>query len=149
MRHQLRITLALGIALAGLVARPVAAQQVQDTTALRLALSATTTWLATVDGGKAGESWETGAPAFQVAVTKADWVRALTAARGPFEPFGYRTILSVKYVETMPGSPPGPYIVVQYLTNVSGNRQVIETVVSMRTTDGSWRVAGYVVRANS
>lgn len=145
----LRVPLAAIVALAGLVARPVAAQQIQDTTALRLALLATTTWLAIVDGGKAGESWETGAPAFQAAVTKADWVKALTAARGPFEPFGIRTILSVKYAETMPGSPPGPYIVVQHLTNVSGNRQVIETVASIRTTDGSWRVAGYVVRANS
>jgi len=127
---------------------PLAAQQIQDTAAVRLALSATTTWLAIADAGKAGESWEAGAPAFQAAVTKAAWVKALTQARGPYEPFGTRTILSVKYLESVPDSPPGPYIVVQYLTRVSGNRDVIETVTSMRTPDGTWKVAGYIVRVN-
>ncbi len=146
-RQQRTFTLVL-VALLGLALRPLAAQQIQDTTALRLALSATTTWLAIVDGGKAGESWETGAPAFRAAVTKADWVKALSTARSPFEPFGTRTILSVKYSETIPGSPPGPYVVVQYLTRVSENREVIETVASMQSPDGSWRVAGYVVRPN-
>lgn len=149
MRPRLRTPLTVLGALVSLTVTPLGAQQIQDTVAVRLALAATSAWLAMVDGGKAGESWDAGAPAFQAAVTKADWIKALTSAREPFEPFGTRTILSVKYSETMPRSPPGPYIVIQYLTRVSRDREVIETVATMRTANGSWRVAGYVVRPNS
>lgn len=98
MRPKLRTPLVILAALAGFAVRPLAAQQIQDTTAVRIALAATTAWLEIVDGGKAGESWDAGAPAFQAAVTKADWIKALTSAREPFEPFGARTILSIKYI---------------------------------------------------
>ena len=134
------------VVLASLKLAPLAAQQPQDSAAVQLALSATTTWLALLDQGKYEQSWDAAAPAFQSAVTKTAWTQALSQARGPFEPFGARTLLGTRYAETLPGAPPGPYVVVQYQTKVAGDRQVVETITPMRTPDGSWRVSGYFVR---
>jgi hypothetical protein len=77
-----------------------------------------------VDQGKYEQSWDAAAPAFQAAITKLAWIQALTQARGPFEPFGTRTLLGTKYAATLPNAPPGPYVVIQYRAKVAGGREV-------------------------
>lgn len=129
-------------------ARPAWTQNT-DTTATKLAAAAALSWLASVDQGDYEASWERAAPAFQQAVTRADWVTAVSAARVPFEPFGTRTLIKAEYHESLPNAPPGPYVIVQYRTEVSQGRRVIETVVPMRTADGRWLVSGYFVRPES
>jgi Protein of unknown function (DUF4019) len=144
-----RLLLAALALLASISSGPVAAQETGDTAAVQAATSAASVWLVLVDQGKYDQSWEAAAPAFRAAVTKTAWALALTKARGPLEPFGGRTLLGAKYVESLPNAPPGPYVVIQFRTNVAGGREVVETVTPMRTPDGSWKVSGYFVRPTS
>jgi hypothetical protein len=67
-------------------------------------------------------------------------------ARAPFDPIRGRTLLSAAYRTELPGVPPGEYVVMQYETEVAGDRTIVETVTPMRESDGRWRVSGYYIR---
>lgn len=120
-----------------------------DASAIADATQAALIWLAIVDGGQLGQSWEAAAPVLQQALTKEAWSRAVAQARGPLEPFGPRMLRAAQYAATLPNAPPGPYVVLQYRTKVSQGREAIETIVPMLQPDGSWRVSGYYVRPAS
>jgi Protein of unknown function (DUF4019) len=136
----------LGFVALVVLAGPGHAQQANDSAATAQAASAADTWLLLVDNGDYDASWDQAAPAFQQAVSKADWGRSVTQARIPFEPFGARRLAKAEFQESLPNAPPGPYVILQYRTSVSQNRTVTETVVPMRQADGRWMVAGYFVR---
>ena len=104
------------------------------------------TRLAMLDHGRYTETWDSAATPFRDAVTKADWKTAVTKARGPFEPFGARTLMSATFATALPGAPAGEYVVLQYRTLVAGGRAVVETITPMKEKDGRWRVAGYYIR---
>ena len=124
-------------------------QAAPDTSAVARATEAGTAWLSLVDAGQFEASWDSAAPALQQAMSKADWVQALTQARAPFEPFGKRTLAGTEFRATIPNAPPGPYVILGFQTVVPGNHTVTETVVPMRLGDGSWRVSGYFIRPES
>ena len=125
----LRISLGASL-LAAFVAVPLAGQAPVDTAAtVRTADTAAHTWLALVDKGEITKSWDEAAIVFQLAVTKTKWERDLRSARTPFEPFGARH-----------------QIMARYTTDVSGGRQVVETVIPTLDGKRGWRVAGYFVR---
>lgn len=133
---------------AALVAASLAGQTPLDTAAtLRTADSAAHTWLALVDKGEITESWDEGALVFQLAVTKTKWEQLVRGARAPFEPFGARRRIMARYTTDPPNAPPGQYVLLQYETDVSGGRHVVETVVPTLDGKRGWRVSGYYVRA--
>jgi len=139
--------LRLGIVLLGVTtAAPAAGQAAPDSTAIPQATAAATAWVILLDEGRYEASWDSAAPAFQQAVTQAAWVEAAVRARGPFEPFGKRSLAGAELRATLPNAPPGPYVILRFHTAVAGGRTVTETVVPMRLPDGSWRVSGYFVR---
>ena len=109
------------------------------------AAAAATEWLALLDAGEYEESWREAASAFQDAVTPAVWETSLNDARSPFEPFGERTLTSSQQLTDPPGAPAGDYVLLQYSTEVSGDRTVTETVVPMKEGD-AWKVSGYNVQ---
>src|SRR5256712_12533419 len=120
----LRLALVASI-LVTLASPPLASQTSADTAAaVRVAGPAVHAWLALVDKGQSSESWDEAALAFQVAVTKAKWVQAVKKARGSFEPFGARRQIMARYTTGLPNAPRGQYVVFQYETSVSGDRQV-------------------------
>src|SRR5216110_1858656 len=142
----LRLPLLVSI-LVTLVLRPLASQTSADTAAaVRTAESAVHAWLALVDRGQIAESWDEAALSFQLAVTKPKWVQAVKQARGSFEPFGARRQIMARYTLDLPNAPPGQYVLFQYQTNVSGDHQVVETVVPVLDGKRGWRVSGYFVR---
>jgi hypothetical protein len=116
------------------------------TAAIAAAEAAATAWLALVDQGDIGASWDSAASGFRQAVTRPDWSRAVGQARGPFEPFGARNLLGARYETRLPNAPPGRYVILQYETGVSQGRTVVETVVPSLDSDGRWRVGGYFIR---
>jgi hypothetical protein len=103
-------------------------------------------WLAVVDAGDYAGSWDAAAAAFQGAVTREGWVAAVTGARSSFEPFGERVQIASRKMTNPENAPPGEYALMQFRTQVSGERTVIETVVPMKE-DGAWKVSGYFVKA--
>jgi len=133
--------------LAVLCSTALAGQTPVDTAAtVAAAEQAAQAWLAIVDKGDIAKSWDEGAVAFQLAVTQEKWEQAVKSARGPFEPFGERRRIMARYTTEPPNAPPGKYVLLQYNTNVSRGRHVVETVVPVLDAKRGWRVSGYWVR---
>ena len=103
-------------------------------------------WLALLDQGKYEETWDAAARLFKGAVSKDDWKKQITAARSPLGKLVSRTVKSTKYLESLPGSPDGKYVVIQYDTTFEHKKAAVETVTPMMDPDGTWRVSGYYVR---
>ena len=125
----------------------LAGQTPVDTAAtLRTADTAAHTWLALVDKGEFAKSWDEAALVFQLAVTETKWEQLVRNARAPFEPFGARHQIMARYTTDPPNAPPGQYVLLQYQTDVSGGRHVVETVTPTFDGKRGWRVSGYYVR---
>jgi hypothetical protein len=110
------------------------------------AVAAAQTWLALVDAGKYGESWETAAAYFKSAVTKDYWLQVLPGAREPFGKLVSRELSSKTYARSLPGAPDGEYVVIQFKASFENKNSAIETVTPMLDNDGVWRVSGYFIK---
>jgi hypothetical protein len=115
---------------------------------IREATMAAERWLAVVDRGEAGTSWDQLASAAQSVITKAAWKDALHKVR---EPLGSasRQMETAMFTRSFPNAPPGEYIVIQYNTGFAklpNGAMAVETVVPMRDKDGVWRVSGYYIK---
>jgi predicted SnoaL-like aldol condensation-catalyzing enzyme len=117
-----------------------------DQQAEKEAVQTAETWLAQVDEGKYSESWEAAAELFKNAVTKEQWVKALTNSRKPLGRLVTRKIKSKQYTTSLPGVPDGEYVVIQYETSFENKKIAIETVTPMLDKDGKWRVSGYYIK---
>ena len=115
------------------------AQAGADTTA---AQTAATRWLSLVDTLNYGASWDAAASAFRAAVTREQWDRAARSARGPFGDLKTRALKSANATSSLPGAPDGEYVAMQFDAAFERKAAAVETVVTVRDTDG----AGYFVR---
>ena len=135
----------LSIAMIGLLL--CSATFAQNETAKRAAAEhAAQSWLALVDRGDYGQSWQQAASFFQSKISKADWEKALQSARAPLGQAGSRTLMGSMYQTDLPNAPKGEYVVIQYRTEFAGMGPAIETITPMLDNDGKWRVSGYFVK---
>lgn len=112
----------------------------------QMAQSSDESWLTLVDGAKYGESWTAAAAAFKAAVTEDKWTQAMKSVRAPLGAVESRKLTSAVYSKTLPGAPDGEYVVVQYQTIFTHKKEAVETVVSAREKDGSWKMSGYFIK---
>jgi hypothetical protein len=145
MNKPIAVLLAGAMLLAGAV-RAQDAQDAQDPAAVAAATDSATRWLAMLDAGKAGETWDQAAPAVQAAVSRAAWRAGLDGQRKPLGAVTSRKLQAATFTHTLPGAPAGDYVLIQYATDFANKPQSVETVVPMRLPDGSWKVSGYFVR---
>ena len=110
------------------------------------AVAAAKTWLALVDEGIYGDSWETAAVYFKRAITKEKWEQMLTAVRSPLGNPVSRELSSKTYTQSLPGAPDGEYVVIQFATSFENKKSAIETITPMLDNDGEWRVSGYYIK---
>jgi len=103
-------------------------------------------WLALVDAGKYGESWDRSAAIFRGAIGKDTWASAVGGVRGPLGRVTSRKLRSADYRTSLPGAPDGKYVVIQYDTAFEHKAGGVETITPTLDKDGSWRVSGYYVR---
>lgn len=103
-------------------------------------------WVALVDSESYAASWDAAAAAFKTAVTQEQWASAARQARTPFGALQSRTLKSATATTTLPGAPDGDYVVLQFDTAFAAKAAAVETIVTMRETDGAWRVGGYFVK---
>jgi hypothetical protein len=103
-------------------------------------------WLALVDEGKVGESWDGAAKLFKGAVTRGKWQDAVAATRGRLGKVVSRDVKSAKFATTLPGAPDGKYVVIQFDTAFEKKKKAVETVTPMQEADGSWKVSGYYIK---
>lgn len=121
---------------------PVEAGQKEE----KAAVESADRFLALVDSGRYGESWEAAAGLFRNAVSRSQWEAQLQAVRPALGANTGRSVKSAQYSTTLPGAPDGEYVVIQYQSSFRNKKTAIETVTPMRDTDGKWRVSGYYIK---
>ena len=136
---------ALGVALIPLLSLLANADDKKDE-AEKQAVGAAEAWLALVDQGKYGESWETAAEYLKNAVSKEDFIKSPTAVRKPLGKMKSRKVKSKEYRTSLPGAPDGQYVVIQFKTSLENKKSAIETVTPMLDKDKKWRVSGYYIK---
>lgn len=102
-------------------------------------------WLALIDSNDFAASWQQAAALFKSSISQQQWLDALHGARTPLGKLQARTLQSAMPAHTLPGAPPGDYVVIQYRTRFDNRAEAIETVTPQREADGRWRVAGYFI----
>lgn len=133
----LAASLLLGSASPGAWAQPAGAEDA--------AQKAAEAWLALVDGGKYAESWTAASAMLKQQVTVEQWTDLTTKARSGFGKLDGRSLNSRQYTKTLPGAPPGDYVVLTFDGHFAA-RNAVETVVMVRDGDNAWRVAGAFIR---
>ena len=112
----------------------------------QLAQQSSDAWLALVDSGKYGDSWQEAASLFKTHVTQDQWAKMVGPVREPLGKVLSRKLKSAAYTKTLPGAPDGEYVVIQYDTSFEHKQSAVETVTSMLDKDGKWRVSGYFIK---
>jgi hypothetical protein len=102
-------------------------------------------WLALVDAGQYGESWDAAAELFRKSLTRKQWIDALTQVRSPLGSLASRKFRASQFVTDLPGAPSGEYVVIEYDSQFASGGPMIERITPMKDPDGVWRVSGYFV----
>ncbi len=110
------------------------------------ALESAGAWLALVDAGEYGKSWDEAASLFKGVLSKDQWEKSLQTVRKPLGKVISRATGSAKYTKSLPGAPDGQYVVIQYNTSFENKKSAVETVTPMLDKDGKWRVSGYFIK---
>ena len=103
-------------------------------------------WLNSIDRSEYSESWSEAATYLQNNVTQEEWQRTLQGVRQPLGKILSREVTSMQYTTTLPGSPDGEYVMIQYNTSFENKESAVETVTLMLDRDGKWKAAGYYIR---
>ena len=109
------------------------------------ATAAATNWLALVDAGQYEQSWHEASGLFRERVTQAQWTSQAKAVREPLGIVQSRAIQAAQSATSLPGTPDGDYVVLQFRATFAHKANAIETVAVM-TEDGAWRAAGYFIK---
>jgi hypothetical protein len=110
------------------------------------ALKAAEQWLALIDAGDYGGSWEAASELSKKSVSKEMWTRSIKAVRSAMGDLTSRSVAAAQYATSLPGAPDGEYIVIQFSTRFTNKKSAIETVTPMKDPDGMWRVSGYYIK---
>ena len=103
-------------------------------------------WLALIDAGQFAESWRATAAVFQAAVSEPQWQSSLESVRKPLGSLVSRKLKSAKYTQTLPGASDGEYVVLQFATSFTNQKEAVETITPMLDKDGKWKVSGYFIK---
>jgi hypothetical protein len=137
----------VSVALAAILLSPwlaTAAEKHED--AEKKAVESAEAWLALVDQAKYGEAWDTASEYLKNAVSKEDFAKSLGAARKPLGKVKSRELKSKQYATSLPGTPDGEYVVIQYKTAFENKKAGVETITPMLDKDKKWRVSGYFIK---
>ncbi len=135
-------TLVLSALLAAAVVLGVYAADADEAAAAKAAEP----WLALVDAGKYGESWEQASAMFRDAVTKEKWIEAVSGVRGQVGKFESRKLAASQAIKDPPNAPPGDYMMLQYSSVFENKKDATETIVLSREPDKQWRTSGYFIK---
>ena len=136
--------IALGVLAATLASCGVAAAA--DELDSAPAMTAAQDWLALVDRGNYGASWDAAAELFREKVERAKWETMVESIRAPLGGVISRKVRIASVMRDVPGAPAGEYVVIQYDTRYENRPLTTEVVTPMRDKDGAWRVSGYYIR---
>ena len=101
-------------------------------------------WLAYVDEGDIGQSYENAASLLKDQVTQEEWEQSIGEVQGQIGELQSRSFTTAQALPAPPEDPQGEYLAVQYAADYA-NLPVQESVVLTKDED-TWKVAGYLVR---
>src|SRR5471032_427248 len=135
--NALKKIFALALAAAIVAISALAAEEPETAPAVSVldiapAMHAADNWIAYVDTGRYGQSWDESAAYFREAMPKVQWETSLAAACDPLGVTIARKVRSANYTRVLPGAPEGEYVVIQYDTRFANRPQSIETITPMR-----------------
>lgn len=99
-------------------------------------------WLILLDRKDWGTAWDASSAVFRQNVPLGTWMDNVPKVREPWGAFVERSPGIALYKKTLAGRPDGDYVTVVFLSKFA-NREVEETVTTVRESDGRWRVTGY------
>ena len=102
-------------------------------------------WLALVDQGQYGESWDTAAALFQASTSKEQWSAAAQRVREPLGQLSTRQFRAAEFRTALTGAPEGKYFIVHYDSAFAKKPSTREVLTLKQAPDASWKVAGYFV----
>ncbi len=117
-----------------------------DTRQQKDALAAAEKWLTMIDPGEYAKSWQEAAAYFKTVITEGDWVQSMQEVREPLGKPISRKVKSLTPKTSLPNTPDGKYVVIEFETSFEKGKSGIETVTPQLESDGKWRVAGYHIK---
>jgi len=100
-------------------------------------------WLALIDAGHYGKSWDVAARPFQTSVTRAGWILGMNRARRFYGKVLSRKFKDKIYATNPPGFAPGEYEILHFKVRFAVKGQATEVVSLELQSNGKWLVAGY------
>jgi hypothetical protein len=110
------------------------------------ALDAAEAWLAALDTGRYGASWEDAAPMFRETTPRVQWETTVERTRAPLGVVISRKVRQAVYRRGISTDPDADVFVIQYDTRFENRPLSTEIVTPLRGADGAWRVSAYVLR---
>jgi len=111
-----------------------------------LAVVSAEQWLKIIDTDNFDKGWVYASEYLKNAVTKDFFKQSLHGVRSPLGSMKTRVLDSAKYTTSLPGSPDGEYVVIQFKTGFENKANAVETLISKKEKDGQWKVAGYYIK---
>ncbi len=102
-------------------------------------------WLALVDSGDYGQSWDNADALFQQKISRQQWESTLGGGSA-YGSVVSRQLTSATPDNNIPAAPAGKFVVIQFHTKFANSPALIETITLTQEPNGQWRVAGYFVK---
>lgn len=102
-------------------------------------------WLALVDEGAYGKSWDLAAKSFQTRMTRAEWMAGMKRFRARYGKVLSRKFKDALYTVNPPGFAPGEHETLRFTINLARRGSAIEVVFMTLQKNGEWRVSGYSI----
>ncbi len=103
-------------------------------------------WLTLLDRKDWGGAWDRSASLFRQSVPLATWMDGIPKTREPLGALVERQAAETAYKTTLPGRPDGEYVTTLFVSKFANKAEAVETVTTVRESDGKWRVTGYSTR---
>ena len=103
-------------------------------------------WVALVDSGRYGESWDNASALFQQKISRGRWEGTMGGGRSAYGSVVSRQLKSATPDNNIPAVPGGKFVVIQFRTKFANSPTLLETITPMQEPNGQWRVAGYFVK---
>ncbi len=101
-------------------------------------------WLSLIDAGSYAEAYDLAASLLKERVTRDEFVAAYQEARSQLGTVRSRVFRSATHADTLPGAPPGDYVVVEFDADYERKENALERVTVVDEAK-VWRVAGHWV----
>ena len=101
-------------------------------------------WLSLIDAGSYAEAYDLAASLLKEEVTRDEFVAAYQEARSLLGTVRSRVFRSATPADTLPGAPPGDYVVVEFDADYERKENALERVTVVDEAK-VWRVAGHWV----